>query len=72
MSLRRSVKRFGYGVTSLRGMSLRRSAKRVAMSGTGKVQKMSGSLTGAPKPVSRKSKSQPWSACRMWRLNIQP
>ena len=35
-------------------------------------QKMSGSGTGAPKPVSRKSKSQPWSACRMWRLNIQP
>jgi hypothetical protein len=26
----------------------------------------------APNAVSRKSKSQPWSACRMWRLNIQP
>ena len=28
--------------------------------------------TGAPNAVSRKSKSQPSLACRMWRLNIQP
>ncbi len=35
-------------------------------------QKMSGSATGAPNDVSRKSKSQPWSACRMCREKIQP
>ena len=33
---------------------------------------ISGSFTGAPKLVSRKSKSQPSCACLMWRENIQP
>jgi hypothetical protein len=33
-------------------------------------QKMSGSGTAAPKLVSRKSKSQPWSACRTCWLKI--
>jgi hypothetical protein len=48
------------------------SARVAGVMGISSVQKMSGSGTALPKVVSRKSKSQPSSACRMCRPNIQP